>query len=122
MISENKNDNNSPMLKQAFEFALAIIVYTEELEGLRKWEMAKQLFRSGTSIHAQVREAQHPESKADFIHKLKIGSKEASETEGWLLLCLHSPSYPNPSHLLKMLEPIQRMLTKSIATAKASLK
>lgn len=80
--------------------------------------MSHQLFKSGTSIHAQVREAQHPESSADFVHKLKLGAKEASESEGWLLLCKYSRNYPDPDHLLARLPSIQRLLTSSINTSK----
>ena len=46
--------------------------------------MANQIFKSGTSIGANVREAEHAQSKADFIHKLSISLKEANETEYWL--------------------------------------
>lgn len=46
-----------------------------------------QLLKSGTSIGANVREAQSCESRADFIHKLKIAHKEAEETEYWFMLC-----------------------------------
>ncbi|RYY96502.1 MAG: four helix bundle protein [Chitinophagaceae bacterium] len=111
----------NPLLQQTFDFALGIIQYCELLNQQRKFEMARQLFKSGTSIHAQVREAQHPESTADFVHKLKIGSKEASETEGWLLLCKHSECYPNPDHLLQQLPSIQKMLTSSINTSKRKM-
>ena len=48
--------------------------------------MSKQILRSGTSIGAMSREAQYAESKADFVHKLTIGLKEANETEYWLFL------------------------------------
>jgi len=48
--------------------------------------LSRQLLRSGTAIGALNREAQHAESKADFIHKLSIALKEVNETEYWLLL------------------------------------
>lgn len=48
--------------------------------------MSKQVLRSGTSIGAQVKEAEHAQSKADFIHKMNIALKEANETEYWLML------------------------------------
>lgn len=74
------------ILELSFNFALNIIKFTENLETLRKYNMANQLFRSGTSVGANIREAQSAESKADFIHKVKIADKEANETEYWLLL------------------------------------
>ncbi len=84
------------VLNLSFEFALQINKYTEVLEILKRYNMATQLFKRGTSIHANIREAQNAESKADFIHKMKIAAKEAEETEGWILLCQHAPSYPEP--------------------------
>ena len=54
-----------------FKFSLGIIDFVEELEGIRKFNMANQLFKSGTSVGANVREAQGAESKADFKHKCK---------------------------------------------------
>lgn len=58
-----------------FQFALEIISFTEMLESLRKYNLSNQLFRSDTSIGANVREAQGAESKADFNHKMKIAYK-----------------------------------------------
>lgn len=88
-ISPYKQDNL--VLNLSFDFALEIISYTELLESKKKYNMANQLFKSGTAVHANIREAQNAESKADFIHKMKIAAKEADETEGWLLLCEHTP-------------------------------
>ena len=100
-ISPYKRENK--VLNLAFEFALNIIEYTEELESRKRFNMAKQLFKSGASIHANIREAQNAESKVDFIHKMKIAAKEAEETEGWLMLCKYSKSYPEPNELLEKL-------------------
>lgn len=65
------------ILEKSIEFALKVISYTELLEDKRKYVIAKQLLRSGTSVGANIHEAQSAESKADFIHKLKIADKEA---------------------------------------------
>jgi len=103
----------------SFEFALAIIEYTEILEEQRKYVVAKQLLKSGTSIGANIRESQSAESKADFVHKLKISAKEAEETAYWILLCEKSKSYPNPSNTLNSkLLSIQKLLSKIISTSK----
>ena len=80
------NKNKNLIVDLTFEFALKIIKYEELLERNRKYVIARQLLRSGTSIGANVREAQNAESKADFIHKFKIAAKESDETEYWLLL------------------------------------
>lgn len=118
-ISPYKQENL--VLNLAFEFALSIIEYTELLEEKRKFNMANQIFRSGTSIHANIREAQNAESKADFIHKMKIAAKEAEETEGWLLLSQNAPSYPNCEILLGKLASILKLLNKIIGTSKRSI-
>ena len=118
-ISPYKKDNQ--VLNLAFEFALKIIEYTEELESRKRFNMANQLFKCGTSVHANFREAQNAESKSDFIHKMKIGAKEAEETEGWLLLCKYSKSYPQPDELLEKLTPILKLLNKIISTAKTAI-
>ena len=72
---------NNLIVDLSLTFSLQIIDFTELLESKRKFAMANQLFRSGTSIGANIRESQNAESKADFIHKLKISAKEAEETE-----------------------------------------
>lgn len=63
-------------------------------------------------------EAQNAESKADFIHKMKIAAKEAEETQYWLLLCRHAGSYPDCSELVLKLDEIHKLLGKILATAK----
>lgn len=105
----------------SFEFALEIVEFTELLESKRKYNMANQLFRSGTSIGANVHEAQNAESKKDFIHKIKIAAKEAEETKYWLLLSQHSKNYPNTDELLNKIDSINKILTKIISTSKATL-
>lgn len=102
----------------SFSFALDIIRYSEQLEEKRKYIIARQVLAAGTSIGANVREAQHAESRKDFIHKMKIASKEAEEINYWLQLCNASKNYPSPFGLFKNLENIQRILTKIIISSK----
>lgn len=79
------------------------------------------MLKSGTSIGANIREAQASESRADFIHKLKIASKETQETEYWLLLLKESKTLiPQQTVFTDLLE-IQKILTKSISTAKNNI-
>jgi len=101
-----------------FEFALTLIEYCEVLEEKKKFIIAKQLLRAGTSVGANVREAQNAESKPDFIHKMKIASKEADETEYWLMLCKGSKNYPDCSLLIEKITSISRVLSKIIGTSK----
>jgi four helix bundle protein len=110
----------NPILRHTFQFALQIEAYVDRLYELKKFDLAKQLFRSGTSIGANVFESQQAESKHDFIHKLKIAAKEASETHFWLLICQNRPGYPPCEHLLSLLEEINKLLSAIIASTKKS--
>jgi four helix bundle protein len=73
-----RNDKPNLIVDKTIEFSIVIIDYCEKLEQSKKYVIAKQLLRSGTSIGANVFEAQSAESKYDFIHKMKIAAKEAS--------------------------------------------
>jgi len=113
-----RNDKKNLIVDLSLDFALEIIQFCETLEEKRKYVIAKQLLKSGTSIGANIREAQNAESKADFIHKLKISAKEADETEYWLLLCQKSKNYPYEEKLMEDLTSIIRVLTKIISSSK----
>src|SRR3989304_3856295 len=78
---------------KSFAFALRVVKLAKYLEAEKKeFVLSKQVLRSGTAIGALVREAEHAESKADFIHKMNIALKEANETLYWLEL-LHRGDY-----------------------------
>lgn len=111
-------EKENVILNLSFVFALEIIKFTEGLEQLKKFNLANQLFRSGTSIGANVREAQNTESKLDFIHKIKISAKEAEETEFWLLLCQNSANHPNCESLLEAVLVLKKIMSKIIGNAK----
>lgn len=93
-------DNKNAILEHSFEFALRIIDFCELLEEQKHFVVAKQLLRSGTSIGANVHEAQSAESINDFIHKFKIAEKEAVETEYWLRICEQARTYPFDEQLM----------------------
>ena len=78
--------------------------------------MANQLFRCGTSIGANVKEAQGAESKVDFRHKIKVAYKEAEETEYWLKLCKHAESYPFDEIMYNDVQSIIKVLGKIISS------
>ncbi len=110
--------DKNPLLRHSFQFSLNIISYCESLEVRHRYTLARQLFRAGTSIGANAFEAQNAESKADFIHKIKIAAKEADETQYWLLLCRESTKYPDCDTLLSSLEEIHKILNSIIKTAR----
>ena len=111
-----RTDKDNLIVKKTFEFSIQIMEYTESLTDKRKFPLANQLFKSGTSIGANVREAQNAESRNDFIHKMKIAAKEADETEYWLLLCKSNSGYPAPDNLIEQIDSINKILSKIIAS------
>ena len=113
-----RNDRENVIVMKSVNFSLSVIKYCEVLEQDRKYVIAKQLLRSGTSIGANIFEAQNAESKADFVHKMKIAAKEASETVYWLTLCERSNTYRFDRQLTYDLAEIIRILSKIIATSK----
>ena len=77
----------NPVKDKSFNFAVRAIKLWKYLMDIKKeFILSKQLIRSGTSIWANIREAQNAQSNADFIHKLSISQKEADETLYWLEL------------------------------------
>ena len=85
---------------KSFQFALKIIELSQSLKEERNYEIANQIIRSGTSIGANVEEAQAAQSKKDFISKLSISSKEARETKYWLRLIKESKILNNKLDVL----------------------
>jgi len=72
---------------KSFAFAVRIVkLYQFLVDSKKEFVLSKQLLRSGTSVGAMVREAEHAESKPDFIHKMAIAQKEINETIYWLEL------------------------------------
>lgn len=115
-----RNDKENIIVKLSLEFAVMIVTYAELLESKKKYVVANQILKSGTSIGANIREAQNSESKSDFIHKFKIATKEADETAYWLLICQQSKNYPNCEKEQEKLEELIKILSKIIATSKAN--
>jgi four helix bundle protein len=79
---------------KSYEFALKVIELCRSLKEQREFEIAGQLFRSVTSIGANVEEATAGQTKKDFIAKMAIASKEARETHYWLRLLRDSKLCP----------------------------
>ena len=107
---------------KSFAFALRVVKASRYLqEQKREYVMSKQFLRSGTAIGALVREAEQAESKRDFVHKMAIALKEASESEYWIEL-LNGSGYiddENSTSLLADLVEILKLLTSIIKASKA---
>ena len=113
--------SDSPVKDKSYKFAIRIVnVYKHLTETKREYVMSKQMLRSGTSVGANIREANQAESKADFIHKMSIALKEASETEYWLELLLDTRFLEQKEFdsLQKDCEEVLKLLTSIIKTSK----
>lgn len=82
--------SDSKLRVQSMDFAVAITKLVKELKGKRESIISNQIGRSGTSIGANIREAQYAHGKADFIAKFQIALKEANETGYWLELLVRT--------------------------------
>ncbi|MHA4843838.1 four helix bundle protein [Flavitalea antarctica] len=113
--------SDGPIVKKSFAFAVRIIkLYKSLNERHRDYHLGKQLLRCGTSIGANVRESQNAESRLDFIHKISIALKEASEAVYWLEL-LNATEYLSHSEFNSMIidaNEIQKILKSIILTCK----
>lgn len=109
---------------QSMDFAVEIIDLVKKLKSRHEAVISNQIGRSGTSIGANIREAQYAHGKADFIAKLQIALKEANETGYWLEL-LYRTEYITESEF-KALDSactsIRVMLISSVSTAKNNIK
>ena len=106
--------------EKSFLFAIEIVSLYKILDERKEFVLSKQLLRSGTSIGANVRESEHAQSKADFIHKLSIALKEANETEYWLDL-LHETKYLSQTefeNIKPSIIELLKLLTSIINTSK----
>ena len=96
---------------------------TEDAEN-KEYVISKQIYRSGTSVGANVRESRHAQSDADFLSKMSIAYKEADETDYWLNL-LHDNGYINESQyesLKKDMDRILKLLTSIVKTMNQKVK
>ena len=111
---------NDELSNQSLNFAVSIINLVKELKAKHESVISNQIGRSGTSIGANIREAQYAHGTADFIAKLEIALKEANETSYWLKLMFETNrideiSYHNTE---KLCGNIRRLLIASCRTAK----
>ena len=112
------NKGTNLIIELSFVFALDIVRYCKQLFEIRQFVIANQLLRSGTSIGANVREAQNGESRADFIHKFKLAAKETDETQYWLELCKASEGFPDCSSLQVQAIALAKVISKIIGTSR----
>lgn len=112
------------VLDKAYVFAIQIVNTYKLLTNEKKeYVMSKQLLRSGTAVGALIKEAEHAQSKADFLNKMNIALKEANETEYWIEL-LRDTDYLTEEEigsLLNDISQILKLLISIVKTTKTSL-
>ena len=107
-------------VEKSFDFAVRIVnLYKFLTQEHKEYIMSKQLLRCGTSIGANISEAQRGQSMADFSAKMNIALKEANETEYWLRL-LYKTEYLSKTQFESMYCDIQELLGILIAICKTS--
>lgn len=109
---------------KSFRFAIRIVkLYKYLCDEKKEFVLSKQVLRSGTSVGAMVREAEHSESKADFVHKLAIAQKEINETLYWLELMCETEYISTKEFESINLDAVEiiKMITSSIKTAKLTI-
>ena len=107
------------IVDKSLDFAVEIVKFCELLEEKKKYVVAKQLLRSGTSIGALIREAKYGQSKADFINKMSIALKEANETDYWLDL-LKTSNFIDEIQFNQLSIKCKELIGMLVATIKTS--
>ncbi|MBR3428074.1 MAG: four helix bundle protein [Bacteroidales bacterium] len=124
-MSEDEKEKAS-IHELSYDFACRITrlyqYLTEDAE-YKEYVLSKQLYRSGTSVGANIRESKHAQSDADFLSKMSIAYKEADESDYWLNL-LHDNGYLDDKQfnsLIKDMVRILKILTSIVKTMRSKL-
>lgn len=119
-----KNYNMMTVQEKSMDFAVRCVnLYRYLSEEKREYIMSKQVYRSGTSVGANIRESRNAQSTADFISKLNVALKEADETQYWLELLFRTGYISDQefTSINKDIDDIISMLTSSVKTTKQKL-
>ena len=105
---------------KSFDFAVRIVnLYQYLINTKKEFVMSKQLLRCGTSIGANISEAQYAQSRADFLSKMKVALKEANETSYWLRL-LYRTEYLSENQFQSLFSDIEEILRLLTAICKST--
>jgi len=111
-------------MDKSYAFALRVIrLYKILVSEKKEFVLSKQLLRSGTAVGALIKEAEHAQSKADFLNKMNIALKEANESEYWLEL-LRDSEYISPTEsksLIADCSELVKLLASIVKSTKISL-
>ena len=122
IISEMILLNNNAIEEKSFNFSIRIVnLYKYLTEDKKEFVMSKQLLKSGTSIGANVAEAQRGQTKPDFNTKMNIALKEANETQYWLKL-LYKTEYISEKEYLSIENDIREIIAILVSICKRTNK
>ena len=116
--------NHSRLVELSLDFGVDIVYLSVYLTKRHQYVLSSQICKSGTSIGANISEAQYAHSRADFIAKMQIALKEANETCYWLILLRRTNFLSEESYqrLYSACNELRMMLIASIRTAKNHIK
>ncbi len=121
-LSTNPYNERYRSPKKSYAFAIRIIKLSQFLrEKKKEYIVSKQIGRSGTAIGALIREAEHAQSRADFINKMNIALKEANESEYWLSL-LYDTNFIEERLFHSLLADCKELIAMLVATVKTAKK
>lgn len=111
--------DNNLILERSYGFALKVMETARIIRGQREYDLASQLWKAGTSIGANIEEAQAAQSRADFCSKMAIASKEARETHYWLRLARDAQVLESKEleHLIDEIIVIKRVLVSIVKSS-----
>lgn len=125
LVNEKNGEYGNLILNKSFQFAVRIIKFYKILieRDSKYYPLFKQLLRSGTSIGANISEAQSAPTKKDFVNKLNIGLKESQETKYWIELLKETELINEKEYesILNDCIELIKLLTKIIKTSKEHL-
>ena len=118
-----KEMSGNIILDKSFEFAIRVVkLYKYLCDDKKEYVLSKQLLRAGTSIGANINEAQAGQSKADFIAKMAIASKEARESKYWIDLLIKTDYLDiNENHIKSLLNDIEEIIKLLTSIVKTSM-
>jgi four helix bundle protein len=122
IVGKQKNDLKSKSLvgDKAYIFALRMVkAYQYLTQEQREFILSKQMLRSGTAVGALIKEAEHAQSKADFISKMNIALKEANETGYWLML-LKDSEYVDEKTFVSIYNDCEELIKMLVSIVKTS--
>ena len=125
MEEQGRAMKDNIILDKSFDFAIRVVkLYKHLCDDQKEYVLSKQLLRSGTSIGANINEAQAGQSKADFIAKMAISSKEARESKYWIALLIKT-DYLNKDDkhvktLVNDIDEIVKLLTSIVKSSQVN--